>query len=73
MANSQIQKTEACLKSSKFKQIFKSKVKKSIKGTKGKVKDEIEIKISSKTNVCDEEEQEVSQYLSIWEENEAIA
>jgi hypothetical protein len=73
LSNAQLAKAEGLLKSPKIKAIFKEKARREQR-RKGQAqpKLELEVKFSSRTNVCDEEEQEVSQYLNIWEEGELI-
>lgn len=69
MSSSQLQKAEGVIKSGRLKSIYKEKAKRASRRRWGGGQLELEAKLSSKTHICEEDEQEVSQYLSIWEEH----
>jgi hypothetical protein len=71
LTDTQLHKADAHLRSHKVKAIFKERMKQLRRRTQVSDRMELNAKLSSRTNVCEEEE--VSQYLSIWEEPVLLA
>lgn len=72
ISSTQLRKAESYIGTNKLKAIYKQRVKAKGGKSRGKVhgvpKTDVDGKLSSSTHICDEEDQSVSQFLSIWEE-----